>query len=360
MPKKTSCPVLKGTMVIFLLTIALVELAARTPWAQKTFNYRSVDNFHYQFEIKWFRLQEYVEQNGGVDVIILGSSLVNTGIDPVVMAQAYFEQTGKRLRIFNFGVEGLSITPNSINAKILVDEYHPALVIYVTEMRDFIAGVGLEYEQSFLADPWIQYRQGKINLLGGLIDNSMALQIFLPYRNWMRTDFPQTIHFLRYRSRNTSANGYDPENAMGENVDSPPAANTPAEIENFETYGNYKTAPLRLENLENILSLGKNGRTKVLIVEMPVHPTFYVYVGGEAVHKQFQLTISSIVLKEGGSFIPAESCSAIPLEGRANRWHLNKLGAPAFSTCLGQKLVLLANQQNTDFINPDPLNSPAK
>jgi hypothetical protein len=348
------------TIIAILLTIGLVEFAARTSWAQKALTYRSFGNIHYPFEIKWFRLEEYVKQNGGVDVIILGSSLVNTGIDPVVMAQAYYEQTGKRLRIFNFGVEGLSIDPNYINAKILVDKYHPALLVYVTEMRDYITGVGLEYKHSFLLDPWIQYQQGRINVLGWLEGNSMALQYYLPYRNWMRADFPQTIHLYRYRSQNTSASGYEVENAMTANIDIPPDPANPDEKNNFETYGNYKLAPTRLQNLQSILSLGKNGGTKLLIVEMPVHPTFYVYVGGEAVHKQFQLAISSTVLEEGGAFIPADSCSDIPLAGRANRWHLNKLGTPIFSTCLGNQIAILANEQNMDFINLNAMNSPAK
>jgi hypothetical protein len=360
MLKITPCSFLIRTIIAIMLTVGLVEFAARTLWAQKTFTYRSVGNFDYQFEIKWFRLPEYVKQNGGVDVIILGSSLVNNGIDPDVMAQEYYEQTGISLRIFNFGLEGLSINPNSVMAKILVDQYHPALLIYVTEMRDYNAGVGLEKEQSFMADPWIQYKQGKINPTGWLIDHSLALQYFLPYKNWTRVDFPQTIHLFRYRSLKTSASGYEVENVIASNIDIPPDPNNPDEKINFETFGNYKIAPSRLQNLESILSLGKKGDTKVLIVEMPVHPTFYVYVGGEAVHKQFQQALSSFVLKEGAYFIPAESCSDIPLAGRANRWHLNKLGAPIFSTCLGKQIAILANEQNMDFINSNAMNSPAK
>ena len=86
-------------------------------------------------------MQDYVKQHGDVDIIILGSSLVNTGIDPDVVAQTYFEQTGVHPRIFNFGVEGLTIAPNSINARILTNKYHPALLIYVTGMRDYVATI---------------------------------------------------------------------------------------------------------------------------------------------------------------------------------------------------------------------------
>ena len=343
--------ILIQTLAVFLALIVLLELVARTSWAQKTFSYRSVGNNDYQFEIKWFRLQDFEKQNGGVDVIILGSSLVNTGIDPDVMAQTYYGQTGTRIRIFNFGVEGMTVAPNSVNAKILVNKYHPALLIYVTEMRDYIAADGLALQRSFLSDEWVQYQQGIFNPTGWLIDHSMALQDYLPFRNWIRADFSDFIYQYVYRSRDTSASGYEPELATGKNIDSIPDPNDPNEAKNFVDNGNYEMDPSRLENLQSILSLRQDQGTSVLVVEMPVHPTYYVYMGGDANHRMFQQTISSLVESKVGSFIPAEKCNDIPLEGRANRWHLNKKGAPIFSTCLGQQLASLAKQQNTDFTN---------
>jgi hypothetical protein len=339
------------TVIFFLALATLLEMLARTSWLERISPFRSVGNFDYQFEIKWFRLQDYVKRHGGVDIILLGSSLVNTGIDPDVMAQVYYEQTGIQLRIFNFGLEGLTVAPNSVNARILVNKYHPALLIYVTSMRDYLVTNGLDYERSFLSSPWIKYQQGDFDPTGWLIDHSMALQHYLPYRNWMRADFPKSMSSYLYRYKNTSFNGYEPELAMGKNVDIPPNPNDPAEAVNFQANASYQVAPSRLKNLQSILFLKKEKGSTVLIVEMPFHPTFYVYVGGDAVHRQFQKTISSIVGSNGGLFIPAEKCNDIPLVGRANRWHLNYLGAPVFSTCLGQHLVILAEQQNNHFIN---------
>ncbi len=179
--------------LLFLVIIAMsCEFIGRTPWVERVFPYRSVGNYDYQFEIKWFRLEDYVKQNGGVDVIILGSSLVNTGIDPDVMAETFFEKTGFKLRMFNFGVEGLTVAPNSVTARILMERYHPALLIYVTEMREFVAGSGLAYETPFLTGPWLRYERGDFNITGWLIAHSAGLQHYLPYRNWMRADFLET------------------------------------------------------------------------------------------------------------------------------------------------------------------------
>ena len=337
--------------VSFCVVIAVVlELLARTPWLEKISPYRSVDNFDYQFEIKWFRLQDYVKSHGGVDIIVLGSSLVNTGVDPDILAQTYYQQTGDHPRIFNFGVEGMTIAPNSLIARLLVERYHPALLIYVTEMRDYIAGLGLEYETPFLNDPWVQYQEGNFNPFGWAVDHSAALQHYLPFRNWARSDFPQTIAFYIKRYRDTSSSGYEPDEGIGVNINIPPNPNDPAELQNFKDYGNYQIAASRVDDLSNILDFSKNQGTAVWVVEMPVHPTFYVYVGGETVHMQFQETISSVVTTNGGSFLPSEAClGTIPLKGRSNRWHLNYIGAPYFSSCLGDQLAIFVEQSH---INP--------
>ena len=345
--KKAFWSLLILTVSFCIALAAILELLARTPWLEKISPYRSVGNFDYQFEIKWFRLQDYVKSHGGVDIIFLGSSLVNTGVDPDIVAQTYYQQTGVHPRIFNFGVEGMTIAPNSVIARLLVERYHPALLIYVTEMRDYIAGNGLEYETPFLKDSWLQYQTGNFNLFGWLADHSSALQHYLPFRNWIRSDYSQTMAFYIKRYQDTSSSGYEPDSMIGVNIDIPPDPKDPAEVQNFKDYGNYRIAASRLNDLKSILDFSKNQGTPVLVVEMPVHPTFYVYVGGEMVHEQFQQTISSIVTTNGGSFLPSETClSTIPLNGRSNRWHLNYIGAPYFSACLGDQLAIFVNQSH--------------
>ena len=352
-PKKSIWSIVLFSFLFFLIAAAVVEEVARTPWFERNLPYRSVGNHNYQFEIKWFRLQDYVEQNGGVDIIILGSSLVNTGLDPDIVSQTFYEQTGTRPRIFNFGVEGLTIAPNSVLAGLLVERYHPALLIYVTEMRDYIAGNGLEYETPFLNDPWFRYQLGDFTLFGWLADHSAALQHYLPFRNWMQANFLETAPIYLRRYADTTASGYEPDRATASDLDATPDPKDPHEAPYFEEYGNYQIAPSRLEDLNTILKLKRDGETAVWVVEMPVHASFYVYVGGEAVHREFQQTIASLIVSKGSLFIPAETCNAIPLEGRSNRWHLNYIGAPYFSHCLGGQLAIYAGQHGTAFLTGD-------
>ena len=348
--KKTIWSVLLLTVSFFIIIAAVLELLARTSWLETVSPYRSVGNFDYQSEIKWFRLQDYVKSHGAVDIIILGSSLANTGVDPDIVAETYYRQTGVHPRMFNFGLEGMTIAPNSVIARLLVERYHPAVLIYITEMRDYIAGLGLEYETPFLHDPWLQYQTGSFNPAGWLVDHSYALQHYLPFRNWPSSDFPNTVSLYIKRYHQTSASGYEPDMGVGTNINVPPDPHDPAEAQNFKDYGNYQIAASRLNDLKSVLDFSKAQGTLVWLVEMPVHPTFYVYVGGETVHEQFQQTISSFVTANGGWFLPAQAClKNIPLDGRSNRWHLNYIGAPVFSACLGGQLAGWVGQQH---INP--------
>jgi hypothetical protein len=197
----------------------------------------------------------------------------------------------------------------------------------------------------------LRYQTGNFNLVGWLADHSSVLQHYLPFRNWVRSDYPETsaLYFKRYQE--TSASGYEPDHGIGANIDIPPNPDDPAEAQNFKDYGNYQIAVSRMNDLKNILDFSKNQGTNVWVVEMPVHPTFYIYVGGENVHKQFQQIISSLVTTNGSSFLPAETClGTIPLNGRSNRWHLNYIGAPYFSNCLGNQLASFANQQHLNLV----------
>jgi hypothetical protein len=303
------------------------------------------------FEIKWYGLEKYVELNGGVDIILIGSSVVNTGIDPEIVAKSYFDLTGKRLRIYNFGVEGLDIVPNSVYANILVQKYHPALLLFGTIPRDYLSSDNFEVNQQFLLSPWIEFMSGDWNLAGFLIDHSVALRRYLPYRNWMRSNFLETLYRIDRRENRTSSNGYEPENYVGTNLDLPPDPNSADEQDAFAKYHDYAIDLTRLSDLVSILSLGQEGITRVLVMEMPLQSTFYDYLGGISVYQDYRQQIASIVIGNGSMFIQSDGNLQIPANGRPDRAHLNKIGAPVFSTYLGTQLASLTKNNGWQFIH---------
>jgi len=340
---------LTWTGVFLVGLVLLLEGFARSSLSEKAFPTEALDVYPYPFEIKWRRLQEYVAQNGGVDVIVLGSSVVNTGINPDVVAQTYTQKTGKQLRIFNFGVEGLTIVPDSVFAKMIVQTYHPALLVFGTIPRDYLGNYDLDTNQEFLASPWIQYRSGGLNLDGGLIDQSVGLQRYLVYRDWIRSDFLSTLELYIHRGERTSASGYEPDSFVATNLNNPPNRANPADAPYFSIYANYQMDPSRLSRLQDILDLQNLPETRVIILEMPMHPTFYLYMGGEAVHREFEQELARVVTASHSIFIPTDGNPVIPANGRSDREHLNHNGAGPMSTFLGQQLAALTLQNHLLF-----------
>jgi hypothetical protein len=326
-------------IVLFVLLLGAAELLTRRETPSGRLNVRSVGIYHSQFEIKWFKLQDYVRRNGGVDVLLIGNSMVNTGIDPKVLAREYEKLTGESLRIFNFGVEGLTVAPDSDLVKVLVEQYHPGSIVFVTEMRDYTAQNGLEVEQQLLSNEWLNARiSGKYTLRSWFEQYSTALQKLLVIRNWSRYDFLDNFLMSIRRYGDTSAQGYEADRNTGENIDVPPDPNDPKEKENFALFSNYSMDAGRLADLEAILAYANPEHT-VFVTELPIYPTYFVYFGGEAVHAQYLAKLESVVQQHGGVFLPPVSWELIPMEDRVDHHHLNYLGAPLYSELLAQQLA---------------------
>lgn len=331
--------------IVLILLIAL-ELVARTSWIGTLLPLRSVGNSHTQFEIKWFKLQDYVQEYDGVDVILMGNSMLNTGVDADIFVEEYEKATGTHLRVFNFGVEGLTVSPNSKIARLLVETYHPKTIIYFTEIRDYIAKNGVAEENLFLKDNWLSYQFGENNPTGWLLDNSKALQYWLPFKGWSRPDFLDTYIGSTRRERITSASGYEYENSVRVDPNMRPNPLSPDEAPLFELYSNFSFDEQRLEDLNSILSL-ENEATKVLISEIPIDPAFYDYFGGTSVHQEYYSDIQEYVSEQDGIFIPAIDADLIPMTGRADDYvHMSIKGAQLYSSLLAQELSAYCLEQH--------------
>lgn len=325
---------------LFAFLLLAFEGISRTDWFSRNVSSRSLGIYHNQFEIKWFKLEDYAQKNGGVDVLLLGNSMVNTGIDPEVLSAEYEKLTGEHLRVFNFGVEGVTVSPTSVIANILVQKYHPSAILFVTEMRDYVAENGLTVENQLLSEEWFQSQNSApLTLHGWLKMNSSATKYLLPYRNWSRSDFPDTFLMYLRRWGDTSASGYEGDLNVGKNIDKHPDPNDPEEAENFALFQNFSIDTGRLNDLNDILNSGGSVQT-VIVTEMPLYPTYFDYFGGEEVHDQYLGTLEAFVEQNGGVYVPPLDWELIPLEYRVDNHHLNIKGAPLFSTLLAEQLAL--------------------
>ena len=337
----TSFPgVVLAALLLLGILLFVAELGARAEQASPNQPIRSIGNFHTQFETKWFKLKDYVAKNGGVDVLLMGNSMVNTGVDPDVLADEYEALTGVRPRIFNFGVEGMDLFTNAELAELLVREVNPQTILFFTEMREYGPQTDTSVPERYKTAAWFQYKLGNPSLEGWFYDHSAAMQYFLPYRNWSRADFPDGILSATYRYRLTTAAGYEPDMGTGKDLDVRPDPNDPAHKPFFDLYANFAPAEESLSAFERLLRLQGSG-VRVMVTEMPAYFSFYEYFGGEPVHQDFLDTIASLTTANGGAFLTPIDSELIPLPGRVDNHHLNFKGTQVYSTLLGEQLGTL-------------------
>ena len=324
-------------VLAFIVLAAAFEVFSRSPLADKAFPLRSVGDYHTQFEIKWFKLEEYVQQNGGVDVILLGNSMVNTGIDPDILSARYEELTGQKLRVFNFGVEGLTVAPLSKIAKILEDRYHPGTMLLITDIRDYSALNGLDVENQFMDNDWLNYQLGTFSFKGMLVNSSTAVQRLMVYRNWSSSSFMNDFDTEKGRYLLTTSSGYEADTQHSASIDAYPDPNDPQEKAIYEMFSNYTMDPGRIKELENIIGIDQS-KTQVFVTGFPVYRTYYAYFS-DAARKEFDQNIVSIVENAGGIYIPVMDSDLIPFKGRADNHHLNYQGAEVFSKLFAEELA---------------------
>lgn len=342
--------ILIASLLTLVGLLALAEIGARFLQTRTEQPIRSIGNFHTQFETKWFKLQDFVKVNGGVDVLLMGNSMVNTGIDAELLAETYENSTGVNLRIFNFGVEGMDLFTNSELASLLVSEFRPKTIIFFTEMREYGPQTDTSVPERYKTAKWFQYKLGKPSLVAWIYDHSAFMQYFLPYRNWSRADFPDTLMKDLYRYNQTTPSGYEPDRAYGRDLDVLTDPNDPVHKVWFDLFSNFVPNEQNLDDLTSILKQNRNG-VQVLVTEMPVYKTFYDYFGGEPVHQSFLTTIQNLSLDFDASFIPPINSELIPLVGRVDNHHLNFEGAPVYSRLLAAQLAELCIKDDVCLAN---------
>jgi len=201
-------------------------------------------------------------------------------------------------------------------------------------------------ERQLLGDEWMTARRdGKETPRAWLKENSSVLQHLLFFRNWSRADFLDSFLMQARRFADTTPSGYEPDANIGENIDIPPDPADPDEQEDFALFSGFSIDPGRLENLKSILELGGDG-TVVIITEMPVHPNYFTYFGGEQAHDEYLIEMVPLIEENGATYLPPPEWSRIPLFSRVDHHHLNVIGAILHSRMLAQNLADLCRSQS--------------
>ena len=311
------------TLALALLILvgmsAALEGIARLPQVDSRVP-TAIGSGHADFDVKFGQLDYLTAKHGRIDCVFLGSSVVNTGIDPASVANVFRQKTGTPITCYNFGINGITAATAAELAALLIERYQPRVLIYGFTLRAFGTYVDTNADR-FTASEWFRYQQGDFTLKGWLIDHSMAFQRYLAVRRWPRYVWQNPI------GTRGDPTGFVPYTFAVKEFVPPPFL------------ADYAFSDQQLAGLEQIIGL--QDQTQLLLLEFPAPPhTRDAFQGGPDGHRAAMQQIA--VLAETGG-VPIWLTSDLDLIP-ANGWsgdveHVNRRGAAIFSQWLGAQLA---------------------
>jgi hypothetical protein len=327
-------------LVLLGLVLGGGEIAARSAFVHSRLAAPSVGSPSRHLDQQLAKLNVLVEREGGIDCIFLGNSMVLFGLDPEAFDAAYEARTGRRLRSFNFGVGGITVSSTAAIARILAEDYHPWLIIYGLTARDFSTTADAP---SIEAIPWVRYRQGDPNLNGWLADHSHLYRYFLHY-GWQTQ--PAIHRGARDFAAGTPRGFYPIEAATVFDA----AAFVRAKGLLSARLGRGVSAQQRIA-LGTLLHLGDSG-VQVLIIEMPVHLDPSEWPNDAATsYRQLMEEVRQAARSTATPVWPPMAPRFVPEDGWLDVWHLNSRGASVFGRWLGERVA--AAVEAGEFTRPD-------
>lgn len=334
------------SIFIFLLLVGAAELIARTESFQSFLADPTMGSRHYQLGRKLARLNASIHNEGPVDCLIIGSSMVDVGFNPEIFQEGFKQIVGQDIRCFNFGIDASTAASAAAIAHILIEDYHPRLLFYGTDPRDYAVPQTENDPAVILQSNWVRYRTGHFSLDGWLIQHSYLYR----YRNLLfRLSRFYQEDTLRSQTRTyeITSTGFTPLTTVATYINDPPDPHDDSyEVTyNFRIFSTYTMQSENLAALEKILSY--NGlETQIIIIEMPVADGLFFFFGnGRDDHQRFLNQINQLAQEHGVPFWQTSSLKMIPDDGWADYSHLNATGATIFSYWLGQQVGSAIKQE---------------
>jgi hypothetical protein len=328
----TSYKTLLLTLPFLALFLGIGEVIMRQQFVQAYLDTPTLNSSHRHLERQWHRLETLTKLGVSIDCIALGNSMILNGFDPQIFGQSFESSSGRKLSCFNFGVDALTPVSAAALAQILVETYHPQLLIFGTDARDFAIPKDSGETTVITNMAWIKYRQGAFNVEGWLVEHSY----FYRYRHRL-ADLVRLSLNKRYETDDHKY-GYEPQETVVE-VTTPPDPNDPSYHVQYyyRTLSNYTVQPDNSEALADIVK--EKVYTEVVVVEMPVPETyFYFFDYPEADYESFMDTLRTITANNQVLLLETTREDLIPDDKWMDYSHVNQKGAILFSEWLGQEL----------------------
>jgi hypothetical protein len=333
--------------ILFLLLCLLGEMLARTPFVQAQIPYQAYGINHTQLELQLNNLDHFVREQGAPDCFIFGSSQAFREVDTQAFAQAYEAASGENVTCYNFGVTGSQVWTTSILNKILIQKYHPRLVVIGTSFLDYTEGREFQIDERFKENDWLKYQTGTFTLGGWLTENSYAWRALtlLSYA---------APSGMRYSEVLREAHKWDGEIADSGFALSDKPFNTSIPVATgfvknlLLEFGDFGVSERNLSALEETITFSQQAGAQVFLAEMIYHPALLELKnqrGNPRVDKEQILAfineinaqLNNIATDHKITFLEFDPTVSIPDTGWFDLYHLNRVGAEVFSRWLGEQ-----------------------
>ena len=337
---KTSNRTFWLTLVTLLVFIGMAEVVVRTELFQAPLTPPKLGSRHYQLGHKLALLDAEVNKNGPIDCIMTGSSMVDVGFNPVFFQNTYEETNGRKMRCFNLGIDASSAVSTAALAGILIEDYHPRLLIVGTDPRDYVLPLDDRDVTAIMDSPWMRYRLEDFSVDGWLTEISYLYRYRQHLSRLIRFNIKDTLWSDTRLNFPILPNGYTPIDKVNLKVEFPPdPQDTSYELTYYSRiYSSYEMLDVNLNALEEIMEYNEKS-VQVIMVEMPVSDGLYYFFGnGEVDYDKFVAQVSELADLHQVPFWRTEPLDFIPDNGWSDYSHLNVNGAEIFSRWLGEQV----------------------
>ena len=326
--------VLLGTVLILIVVSLTGECLIRLGMSFGLWPAPLLGSANAELDIKLQTLDE-ISQKEKVDCIFLGSSQLDTALNPAVFSETYEYETGTSLNCYNFSLGTLTAGPAGKIAALLVYRYQPELLVVGISARDFSRDFG-ELARPLMDDPWVRDRIGQPNLTGRLTEISM----FFRFLSQNRVAFNPDYQALRNRMLHQLApDGFLQYSGNDLTID------TDAFIPKYKLHAE------DLSGLDEVMATEDQG-VRVIILEVPIYPDFlphYVEGDSEKYFTMFRVPIQERIDVYGVPFVYSQEAIGIHIPGSG--WndvkHLNTEGAETFSRWFARRAAELFSPTTT-------------
>jgi len=320
-----SLVIIRSIFALLWLILAgaiVAEIVGRTPLGY-VLPPPSVGADSFEFDIKVYYLEQSIRQRGALDCLIIGDSMTNNGLDPILIEEAYQAETGSDLHCFNFGIPALMLDASGPLTTALNNRFHPRLLIVILSPRDFNSKFGAPFRHVAFSD-WTQQNLGNTSPRGWTVNSVYGYRYALFFEYWLTPS--NRSNFLSAWNTITRQ-GFSPLHGYGDNLE---IAGSGSKFEITDTS--------TLDGFEQILKLPREGNN-LLIIDAPVRNDYYEVYRENFFFPYIEHMQSILDSQDVPFWLTGELSMNISRESWYDYQHLNERGVPILNEWLGKKLA---------------------